>query len=266
MEQKPPSKPNRSGEQRDRAGGVNGQHQSVQLGDESVSQSHNFVETVEHELHDELIELENVARRVRRWPFTLAVLFVGALIAALSENLTVGPRWSVLFVAAALLVVLYATAAQESEVWTRRIALLITAFMTLALMTSTVFLIGALFHNTAQSAVTLFRNAILLWSANILVFSVWYWEVDQGGPARRHHHRPEGSDFLFPQNTMQTRSAKNWQPTFVDYLFLAFNTSTAFSPTDTLVLSKRAKVLMMTQASISLAVVAVLAARAINIA
>lgn len=266
MEKNPPSTPNHSGEQSGRTQVNDEQHHPVRRSDEPSSQPHHFVETIEHELHDDLIELENVAKRVRRWPFTVVVLFVGGLIAALPENLTVGPRWSVLFVTAALLVVLYATVAQDSEVWTRRVAVLITAVMTVGLMTSTVFLIYALFHHTGQSAVTLFRNAILLWSANILVFSVWYWEVDQGGPARRHHHQPEGLDFLFPQHTMQSRNVKNWQPSFVDYLFLAFNTSTAFSPTDTLVLTKRAKVLMMAQSSISLAVVAVLAARAINIA
>jgi hypothetical protein len=110
-----------------------------------------------------------------------------------------------------------------------------------------------------------------LWMTNILVFALWYWRLDAGGPhgreARPGHH--EGS-FLFPQMTMPPEAKMaadldDWSPNFVDYLFLAFNTSTAFSPTDTPALTRWAKVLMMLQSLISLAVLALLAARAVNI-
>jgi uncharacterized membrane protein len=102
-----------------------------------------------------------------------------------------------------------------------------------------------------------------LWITNILVFATWYWRLDAGGPHGRDQ-RPghtEGA-FLFPQMTMKDPT---WSPNFMDYLFLAFNTSTALSPTDTLVLSRWAKFLMMVQASISLMVIVLLAARAVNI-
>lgn len=99
---------------------------------------------------------------------------------------------------------------------------------------------------------------------NILAFAVWYWEIDGGGPARRHPGRHSSTDFAFPQQQDDDGLVEGWSPGFVDYLFLAFNTSIAFSPTDTLVLSRRAKLLMMAQALISLVVLAVLAARAIN--
>jgi len=112
----------------------------------------------------------------------------------------------------------------------------------------------------------LLRAAAALWVANVLVFASWYWRLDAGGPNARDlvDAHSEGA-FLFPQMITPWESDKNWRPGFVDYLFLAFNTSTAFSPTDVPVLSRWAKLMMMVQACISLATVALLAARAVNI-
>jgi hypothetical protein len=105
--------------------------------------------------------------------------------------------------------------------------------------------------------------ALGLWSSNVLVFASWYWRLDGGGPnARDRRKSHESGAFLFPQ--MQIRGP-NWKPGFIDYLFLAFNTSTAFSPTDVPVLSRWAKVMMMIQACISLGTVVILAGRAVNI-
>jgi hypothetical protein len=116
-----------------------------------------------------------------------------------------------------------------------------------------------------ESPRMLLLSAALLWISNILVFACWYWRLDAGGPnARDRRETHEDGAFLFPQMTMDG-DHENWTPGFVDYLFLAFNTSTAFSPTDAPVLSKWAKIMMMLQASISLATLALLAARAVNI-
>jgi hypothetical protein len=114
-----------------------------------------------------------------------------------------------------------------------------------------------------EPAPVLLRSAAALWISNILVFASWYWRLDAGGPNQRElrgEHK-EGA-FLFPQMTLDDR---DWMPGFVDYLFLAFNTSTAFSPTDVPVLSRWAKGMMMVQSTISLATLALLAARAVNI-
>ena len=112
----------------------------------------------------------------------------------------------------------------------------------------------------------LLRAAAALWVANVLVFASWYWRLDAGGPnARDQRDAHDEGAFLFPQMITPWESDKNWRPGFVDYLFLAFNTSTAFSPTDVPVLSRWAKLMMMVQALISLATVALLAARAVNI-
>lgn len=120
-----------------------------------------------------------------------------------------------------------------------------------------------------ESPPELLRAATALWLSNILVFASWYWRLDAGGPHRRDLRQSHsGGAFLFPQMTERTSAnpaARSWKPGFMDYLFLAFNTSTAFSPTDTPVLSRWAKALMMIQSLVSLGTIAILAARAINI-
>jgi len=138
-------------------------------------------------------------------------------------------------------------------------------------MVVSVFLLISALPSHKQSPPALLRSAALLWLTNILVFALWYWRLDAGGPhgrdARPGHF--EGA-FLFPQMTMPTQAKvasgqRLWSPNFLDYLFLAFNTSTAFSPTDTPPLARWGKMLMMLQSLISLTVLALLAARAVNI-
>src|SRR5262249_17255925 len=141
--------------------------------------------------------------------------------------------------------------------------------LTVAMVGSVALLISALPAHK-ESPTQLLRSAASIWVTNVLVFALWYWRLDAGGPhARDAHAAHTNGAFLFPQMTMLRRvqeatGQERWSPHFVDYLFLAFNTSTAFSPTDTPVLSRWAKVVMMTQSLISLAVIAVLAARAVN--
>jgi hypothetical protein len=228
---------------------------------EKTPEHHSAAETIEREIE----ELAELVGRVPRWSFLIAVLLIGGLLSVLSANLRIGPRWVMPVVVCLLLIPFAMAILRGHHQWTRRIALTIASVLTLGLISSVVFLVYALFRHT-EGATSLFRDAIVLWSANVIVFAVWYWEVDQGGPLRRHSNRPEPPDLLFPQMASGLDAWRDWKPSFIDYVFLAFNTSTAFSPTDTLVMSKRAKLLMMTQASISLVIIAVIAARAINIA
>jgi uncharacterized membrane protein len=117
--------------------------------------------------------------------------------------------------------------------------------------------------DTPQS---LLQAALSIWVANVLIFASWYWRLDAGGPnARDRRNDHDEGAFLFPQMTLPDETVGNWTPGFIDYLFLAFNTSTAFSPTDVPVLSRWAKLMMMVQASISFTTVALIAARAVNI-
>lgn len=150
--------------------------------------------------------------------------------------------------------------------WRRTLGHLKSAAVTVQLALALWYLLRDLTSHRGHP-VALLQGALILWSMNILVFASWYWLLDAGGPHRRARRQAYcGGAFLFPQVTLPPDLRPEiWQPRFVDYLFLAFNTSTAFSPTDVPVLSVWAKVLMMIQASISLTTLAAVAARAINI-
>ncbi len=198
------------------------------------------------------------------WPAFVALLLIGGLYLSVSERLTLGPPWLPLVAVVALLVPRAVALLRGHHFLTRQLGLILISLLTLAVVASTVFLVGALLGRTLAAAVLL-RGAAVVWVANLLTFAVWYWEIDAGGPAARHRHHHASADFVFPQLAASNPApAQGWSPGFVDYLFLAFNTSTAFSPTDTMILSRRAKLLMMLQSLISLVVIAVLAARAIN--
>jgi hypothetical protein len=142
--------------------------------------------------------------------------------------------------------------------------------LTAGLIISVTLLVGALPGASAEKARQLLRSAAALWVTNILVFALWYWRLDAGGPHQREKRAGHcDGAILFPQMTMSDKALEeageqNWSPNFIDYLFLAFNTSTAFSPTDAPVLARWAKVLMMIQSLLSLLIIALLAARAIN--
>jgi uncharacterized membrane protein len=203
-----------------------------------------------------------------RWPAALAVLAVGALHWALPDSMTMGPPWLLLAIVSVLLVPTIVARRRgrhhANQVLGHALAAVVTAAMVWALMS----LVVALLHHSDPPA-ALLRSAALIWVTNILVFASWYWRLDAGGPHARDLHgtHTEGA-FLFPQMMPECSALitePGWRPRFVDYLFLAFNTSTAFSPTDTPVLSRWAKLLMMVQSMISFTTVALLAARAVNI-
>ena len=203
------------------------------------------------------------------WPAALAVLGVGSLYFALPESLTPGPSWLLLAVVSVLLVPVILARMRGSYALNQSLGYVLLGVITTAMLVSLYLLVRSLpGHQLAP--VVLLRAAAALWVTNILVFASWYWRLDAGGPHARHLRGPHTKgDFLFPQMTLAPGTQKPldpaWSPGFIDYLFLAFNTSTAFSPTDSPVLSRWAKVLMMVQSSISLATLALLAARAVNI-
>jgi hypothetical protein len=148
----------------------------------------------------------------------------------------------------------------------RRTVLIYLGLSILELLMNCGYLVSTLGQRTAETggAYALLWDAALSWVTNVLTFTLWYWFLDQGGPDRRRSDQPGPPDFAFPQQTNGLWGWERWTPGLVDYLFLAFSTSTAFSPTDTLVLSPWAKALTMLQAVISLIIVAMLAARVVN--
>ena len=148
----------------------------------------------------------------------------------------------------------------------RRTILVYLVLATFALVVECSELVSTLTDRPAdnEGAFALLWDAALTWTKNVLTFAVWYWFLDQGGPDRRHSAEPAPPDLAFPQQTASLPGWENWEPAMIDYVFVAFNTSTAFSPTDTLVLSHKAKFLCMIQAGISLVIIAMLAARVVN--
>ena len=184
---------------------------------------------------------------------------------ALPEPLSVGPSWLLLAIILVLLVPLSVSYSRGHHNVARILTLTANGAITLAMIASLIFLIRGMTQHR-DPATTLLRGASILWFTNILVFALWYWKLDAGGPLQRERSGGRlDSSFLFPQMLVQQDQDTSWSPHFMDYLFLAFNTSTAFSPTDTAVLSRWAKMGMMLQSWISLTIVALLASRAVNI-
>lgn len=206
-----------------------------------------------------------------RWPALFAFLALGGLYAALPSSMLIGgSRWLLLTIVSLLIVPVVITYYQAAHTVNQLLGYVLNSVVTVALMVSLALLIRALpLH--LEKPQELLQSAAALWLSNILVFASWYWRLDAGGP----HKRAQRGDhirgaFLFPQMTLPPErrhpaGLQEWSPNYIDYLFLAFNTSTAFSPTDVPVLSRWAKVLMMLQSIISLLIIALLAARAVNI-
>src|SRR3984893_17201236 len=209
-----------------------------------------------------------------RWPALVAILADAFLYLGLPQSLSVGPRWLLLAIVLFLLVPIVIAHWRGHIRLNRVLTLVANGIITASMIASLAFLIEGLPKHREPSE-ALLRAAVGLWLTNILVFALWYWRLDGGGPHQRA--RPKGmlnSAFLFPQmlqreggrQSAEDRKAQSdWSPEFVDYLFLAFNTSTAFSPTDTALLSRGAKLGMMAQSLISLAILVLIAARAVNI-
>jgi len=205
-----------------------------------------------------------------RWPALVATFAVGVLFYAMPESLTVGPGWLILVVVAVLMIPATIFHRIGRPDLNQIIGYSILAVITIGVISSLALLIVRLPAHK-EMPVELLRAAAALWVSNMLVFASWYWRLDGGGPnARDKAGVHKDGAFLFPQMFMDPELRRQmgedqWSPGFIDYLFLAFNTSTAFSPTDVPVLSRWAKAMMIVQSSISLATLALLAARAVNI-
>jgi uncharacterized membrane protein len=204
-----------------------------------------------------------------RWPAVIAAIAVGGLYTALPDALTLGPNWVLPSVVLGLLIpnVVYHHAGRHRL--TAIFGFGVNAVLTAGLIISVILLVNAL-PTRKETPQQLLLSSASLWVTNILVFALWYWRLDAGGPYQRDKQPGHSNgSFLFPQMTskeaLREGNEQDWSPNFVDYLFLAFNTSTAFSPTDTLVLARWAKILMMLQSLLSLLIIALLAARAVNI-
>ena len=208
-----------------------------------------------------------------RWPAIVATFSAVALHFALPDALRVGPPWTLATIVAVLVVAAQWTRVRGMHDANNMLGFSILGVLTLGMLWGVGSLIMGLVEHKAR-APDLLRAAAVLWATNVIVFATWYWRLDAGGPnARERREAHTEGAFLFPQMMFAAPTAtdvtiaedEGWRPHFVDYLFVAFNTSTAFSPTDAPVLSKWAKLAMMMQAIISFTTVVLIAARAVNI-
>ena len=205
-----------------------------------------------------------IAKMAPRWAAIIGLLAIGVLYALLPQRLRIGPNWLLLAIEIVILLPLaisLLTQHRFSHLTTRIFALILLGIVTLALAISILLLIISL--PTNKHATDLLGSAAILWAVNILVFALWYWEIDGGGPVKRHQSGHQAADFIFPQQV--NGNDGSWAPHFLDYLFLAFTGSTALSPADTFPLTRPAKTLMMIEAILSLTIIVLLAARAVNI-
>ncbi len=216
---------------------------------------------------------------------TAAILAAAALYATLPSRFIAGSssavfsvvRWMVPGLTVLLLVALVVSVphgrlvrslglhVRKVHLGRRAAVLVVIGVVSIANATAIVLLVHLLVSGAQAQARLLLRAGIHMWCLNVLVFALWFWELDNGGPAARQNAGPAGRDFLFPQQTLPELGLTDWQPRFLDYLYVSFTNATAFSPTDAMPLSRWAKMLMLAESAASLVLAIMVAARAINI-
>jgi len=218
-------------------------------------------------------ELEPAWRRVTvgepRLPVTLVVLAAISIELLLADRVANRPRWLLAGLAAALLVGIIVANPKRIDRPSRQLrvaSLILIAVLSVANVASATRLVIDLINAQGiRDPAQLLLTGGAIWLTNVIVFSLWYWEFDRGGPAARAHGTHRYPDLLFPQMTSPELAAPGWEPNFFDYLYTSFTNATAFSPTDVMPMSRWTKFIMMTQSAISLTVVVLVIARAVNI-
>lgn len=210
------------------------------------------------------------SRDESRWPPALAILVVLWVLATVRDHVHALPVWVSYLAALAVLVPMAAVAlTRGNTLWLRiertMIILLAAAYVanTIAELADMIGLITL--HPSGNNAFSLLSSSVAIWLANVLTFSLLYWQIDRGGPSARASHLSVKPDWVFPQPATPEDLPPDWRPLFLDYLYLGYNTATAFSPTDALPLTHRAKMLMMIESTISLLTMVIILSRAINI-
>jgi len=201
-----------------------------------------------------------------RWPAELALLCCTALYVVLPDRLVVGPRWLLPVLIILPLIPLSARKHHhpDESPWIRRTVIVLLAIITIANVVSVGLLVDRLLTTNVSGGRGLIYSAIAIWLTNVIVYGIWFWEIDGGGP----HMRAGGNvpvDIQFPQLENPSLAPDNWYPHFYDYLYTAFANGTSFAPADAMPLTLRIKVLFATESIVSLIAITVVAARAVNI-
>jgi hypothetical protein len=205
-----------------------------------------------------------------RWQALLAVLAVSGIYLALPKHLIVGPIWLLPTLIVVLLVPTVVSHRMGKRSLNRALGVIINGIVTVGLIGSVILLVRAL-PSHKESPLELLRSGGLLWLTNVLVFALWYWRLDGGGPTmRRERHEFGSRSFVFPQMQIEKSErgrfeCEGWRPSFVDYLFIAFTQSSTFGPTDAPLLARWAKIFTMIQIAISLCIVVLLISRAVGV-
>jgi uncharacterized membrane protein len=202
------------------------------------------------------------------WPAQLTVLAAIGIQLLLPERLTAGPSWLVPSLEGALLIGMFIVTpnvVEEEHPRRRRIALGLTAFVSAANIFSLGALTHYLLHHHVGDGRALIVSGVLIWLTNFLIFALWFWELDRGGPGKRAAGLDQAPDFLFPQMTDDRIEPRDWRPKYIDYLYVSLTNNTAFSPTDTMPLTPMAKVMMGVQSVVSLLTIGLIVSRAVNI-
>jgi uncharacterized membrane protein len=208
------------------------------------------------------------ARNEPLWPAQLTVLAAIGLQLSLPGRLTVGPAWLLPALEGALLLGLSIIAPPRIErehVHRRTIAIAFIALVSAANIYSLQQLTHFLLHHNVTKGRELIISGMVIWLTNFLIFALWYWELDRGGPGKRAAGEDGAADFLFPQMNDDRIEPVHWRPTFFDYLYVSLTNATAFSPTDTMPLSVMAKAVMGIQSVVSLVTLGLIVSRAVNI-
>jgi uncharacterized membrane protein len=209
------------------------------------------------------------ARSEPRWPASLALLTAAALNFVLPGKFTLGPPWLVPLLELVILIPLYISSpvrrADEPR-WQGIFANILIGIANIANVASLALLVRVIVFDAKDTTGSeLLYSSIAIWLTNILVFSLWFWELDRGGPDDRLSETHRAPDFLFPQMVTPDCAHPAWSPKFVDYFYLGFTNATAFSPTDVMPLTGWAKMMMLVESIVSLATITIVASRAINI-
>jgi len=205
-----------------------------------------------------------------RWPAAMTVLLLLLLLEVLPGRIKLFPQWVRYVLASMVLVPMAGVTLSAADARWLRIERTATFLFVLFAGGTTVSTLGVLIgamvrRSTEIGGLQLLTSSIAVWALNVAVFALLYWQLDRGGPEPRANRAPVRPDWQFPQVGAPEDAPPGWLPTFVDYLFLAFATAAAFSPTDALPMTSRAKLLMMLQSTIALVTIVAVASRAINI-
>lgn len=212
---------------------------------------------------------KRISRGEPRWSVSVAIIVAIALQYVLPATLTPRPRWLLPVLELAVLIALFIANPGRID---RRSRSIRSATITLIVLASIANASSAarlawtiIDGRDGQDATALLGTAAAIWVTNVIVFSLWYWELDRGGPAARAHGVHQRPDLVFAQMMSPEIAGSDWEPTYTDYLYLSFTNATAFSPTDTMPFVGWAKLTMMLQSSVSLITLVLVISRAVGL-